>query len=171
MSNSYQEKFWRELDQLKVHVYYLENYLDNTVRVDRRINMFLAVTSSGSIAGWAIWQDYQFAWAAIIAASQFINAIKSFLPYAKRLKALFGITNELERLFLSMENHWFNVSEGRLTEEEIHKLHMKLKEQRRQIIHKHLGTHPLPHNENVMKASRESAQVYFNNFYNTKEAY
>jgi len=124
----YQNKYWRELDQLKVHVFYLENYLERTITIDRYINMFLATAASGSIASWVVWKDYSFLWGSIIAFSQVVNAIKSYLPYKKRLKALQGITNDLESLFLVMEDNWFKVSEGLLNKEEIHKLHMRFKE-------------------------------------------
>jgi hypothetical protein len=161
----YQEKYWRELDQLKVHIFYLERYLEKTVSIDRAINMFLAITASTSIAGWVIWKDYSFVWGAIIASSQALNAIKTYLPYSKRLKALHGITNDLESLFLSMENNWFHVSEGKLTEEEIHRLHMKYKEKRRQIIQKYLGNSPLPEDNDMLKKAQITAKTYFNNFY------
>lgn len=165
MSTNYQERFWRELDQLKVHVFYLETYLEKTIKIDRAINIALAISSNGSIAGWVIWKRFDFVWACFIAGSQFLNAIKSYLPYAKRLQALRGITNDLESLFLSMENHWFNVAEGRLNQEEIHKLHMKMKEQRRQIIQKHLGSMPLPVDEGLLEKAKQVTRVYFSNFY------
>ena len=161
----YQEKYWRELDQLKVHVFYLERYLEKTVKIDRFLNIFLALASSGSIASWVIWKEYSFIWGAVIALSQAINAVKGYLPYSKRLKALHGITNDLESLFLSMENNWFNVSEGKLTEEEIHRLHMQYKGKRRQIIQKYLGSSPLPENQVIMDKAVKNAKFYFNNFY------
>lgn len=169
MAVNYQEKYWRELDQLKVHDIYLNYYLENTIKIDRAIKIVLAVSSSGSIAGWAIWTYYQFVWAFIIAFSQVINAIKGYLPYSKRLKSLFGITNDFGALFLSMENDWFNISEGKYSKERIHKIHMKYKEKRRQIIQKHLGASPLPNNEKLMQLSIKDARVYFNNFYSSEE--
>nr|CDQ37735.1 hypothetical protein BN993_07297 [Virgibacillus halodenitrificans] len=165
MSSIYQKKFWRELDQLKVHVYYLELYLEKTENTERGINIFLAAASSGSIASWAVWNNLQFLWATIIAASQFINVIKPHLPYSLRLKSLSSLTNELESLFISMENHWFHIAEGRLTEEEIHRLHIEIKEKRRLSIQKHLGKASLPHNEKIMERARQSAKTYFINFY------
>lgn len=162
---NYQERFWRELDQLRVHAYYADFYYEKTVAIDRAINMLLAIASSGSIAGWAVWKDHQMVWAVIIAGSQVINAIKGYLPYTKRMKALSSLASDLESLFLSMEGHWFNVSEGRLNEEEIHKLHMKLKEQRRLIVQKNLGSLELPHNQALMNKAVENGKTYFNNFY------
>ena len=166
----YQERYWRELDQLKVHVFYLESYLERTVSIDRYINMFLAIASSGSIAGWVIWKDISFVWAAVIAISQAINAVKPYLPYAKRLKSLQGTTNDLESLFLVMEDNWFKVSEGALTEEQIHELHMRCKEKRRQIIQKHLGAAPLPENSKLMEQAKFQTRTYFQNFYNLSGA-
>lgn len=165
MDNVYQRKFWREIDQLKTHIYYLELYLEKTEKTERGINIFLAAASSGSIAGWAVWNQLQIVWAAIIASSQFITAIKPHLPFSLRLKSLNALTNELESLFISMENHWFHIAEGKLTEEEIHRLHIEVKEKRRQSIQKYLGKTSLPHNEKLMERAQESARTYFENFY------
>jgi hypothetical protein len=165
MSGNYQEKFWRELDQLRIHTTYIQSYFEKTVKIDRFINMLLAIASSGSIAGWAVWNQYNYIWAFIVASSQVINAIKGYLPYTKRLKALNAMSTEFECLFLSMENHWFNVAEGRLSDEEIHKLHMSIKEQRRLIVQKNIGAIDLPHNQTLMDEASKSAALYFNNFY------
>lgn len=91
------------------------------------------------------------------------------MPYSKRLKSLFGITNDFGALFLAMETDWFDVSEGKYSNEEIHKIHMKFKETRRQIIQKHLGTSPLPDNDKLMQISIEEAKLYFRNFYGSEE--
>ena len=43
------------------------------------------------------------------------------------MDSLYGLTNEIEALFLTIENRWFDVSEGKLTIEEIHTLHIEMK--------------------------------------------
>jgi hypothetical protein len=163
--SNYQNRYWRELDQLKVHAIFLQLYLQKTVQIDRSLNMFLAATSSSSICGWAIWQDYSFVWGAIIAGSQLLNAIKLFFPYKKRLKALYGLTPEMEALFLVFENRWFDVAEGKLTIEEIHTLHTELKKKRHFILQKHLGQNPLPEDGKLLKKAESQALTYFENFY------
>jgi hypothetical protein len=163
----YQEKYWREMDQLKVHVLYLEYYLESTVHIDRAINMFLAIVSSGSIAGWVVWQQFSFVWAAIIALSQAINAIKPHLPYAKRLRSLQSVSNELESVFIAMESHWFKVSEGQLTSEQVHSLQMKYKEKIRQVSQKYLGSSILPQDTKLLSKAKLTAKVYFDNFYSS----
>jgi len=167
--NMYQEKYWREMDQLKVHVLYLESYLEKTTNIDRAINMFLALASNGSIAGWVIWQPLSFVWGAIIALSQTVNAVKTYLPFAKRLKSIQSASNELERVFISMEDNWFKVSEGEFTAKQVHSLQMNYKEKIRQISQKHFGSTTLPENKKLLSKAQETAKVYFDNFYLMKE--
>ncbi|MGG5826051.1 hypothetical protein [Aeromonas salmonicida] len=163
----YQKKYWREMDQLKVHTLYLEGYLEKTVQTDMAINMFLAIASSASIAGWVVWQPLSFLWGGIIALSQAINAIKPYLPYAKRLKSLQAASGELESVFISMEGLWFKVSEGHLTAEEVHGLQIKYKERIRQISQKHFGSSILPEDKKILHKAQDTASIYFNNFYPT----
>jgi hypothetical protein len=118
----YQKRYWSELYQIKVHLNYLELYLQDSEIKDRSVNILLAVTSSGSIAGWAIWQQVAILWACIIAVSQVVAVIKNYLPYKTRMRSLSGVVHEFEDLILFAEKSWFDVSEGKLTEEEIHNL-------------------------------------------------
>ena len=118
----YQLRYWKELYQLRVHVNYLELYMEHSEYLDKSTNIFLAVTSNSSICGWAIWHNYSFIWEIIIAGSQLINAIKQFLPFKLRLKSIGSILKELEELMTFTEMKWFDVAEGNLTDEEINKL-------------------------------------------------
>lgn len=64
-----------------------------------------------------------------------------------------------------IEDKWFDVAEGNLTNEEIHKLNMRFKEQRRLIIQKYLGSESLPHKESIQEKAIESTKLYFANSY------
>lgn len=132
--------------------------------------MFLAIMSSGSIASWAIFKEYSFIFGSLIAMSQVLSAVKSYLPFAKRLKSLQGITNDLETLFLEMENEWYNVSVGKLTEEQIHKSYMRYKNKKHQIMQKYLGASPLPTNRTLMEKAEHDVNLYFKTFYSEETA-
>lgn len=164
-SSPYQERYWKELFELKVHVNYLELYMEKSELIDKSINIFLAVTSSSSICGWAIWNKYSFLWAVIIASSQLINAVKQFLPYKTRLKATGGIMRELEELSTFAEMKWFDVAEGNLTEEEINKLQFDIRSKKTKSVQKHLGINTLPKKENLFCKAKKSAEIYIKNFY------
>src|SRR3989442_4975515 len=124
----YQEQYWKELYELEVHANYIELYHQKSERWDNAINTFSAITSSSSIAGWVIWQQYSFVWGGIIALSQVISAIKMFLPYKARVNSLPRLLHELEEIFIDAERDWYKVSEGHLTEEQIHKLLFQVRE-------------------------------------------
>ncbi len=88
-----------------------------------------AIASSASIAAWALWKEHAFIWAAIIAVSQVIEALKDVFPMTKELKAASELVNQIESLCIDTQLEWENIFTGRYTDDEImnrwHKL-MKL---------------------------------------------
>jgi len=164
----YQERYWKELYQLKVHLNYLELYLQRSEIIDRYLNIFLAISSSSSIAGWAIWQSGAIVWAIIIALSQVINVIKNLLPFKTRMKSLSGIANEFGEIDIYAEQKWFDVSEGKLTEEEIHNLQFSIRQKKTKSLKKHLGNCTLPENSILMSKAQKATDIYFNNFYSVE---
>ncbi len=161
----YQERYWRELTQLRIHIYYLEIYQGEDEKKEWWLQVLLAVTSSGSIGGWALWNEFGFIWAFIIAVSQVVNAIRHLLPFQKRIKALSGLTRELEELFLHAEREWYNVGEGRLANEEIHQAQMEIKDRKRQYHDRHMKAMYLPERSKYLEIAEEKARTYFKNFY------
>ncbi|KGK42723.1 hypothetical protein LH51_04740 [Nitrincola sp. A-D6] len=161
----YQNRYWNQLKELKVHVFYLQNYAVQQQQYDQWINIFLAVTSSTSIAAWAVWKDYQFAWALIIAASQVITAVKPLLPYRKRMAALNSLGDEISKLSLSSERDWYFVAEGKWTEEEIHKRWSDLKEKSFAAERKCLSGIALPKNRSALEKAQEEADLYLESTY------
>ncbi|PKN76670.1 MAG: hypothetical protein CVU52_03695 [Deltaproteobacteria bacterium HGW-Deltaproteobacteria-10] len=160
-----QNRYWKELYQLRVHLNYLELYMEQSEFIDKAINVFLAVTSSGSICGWAIWNKLNFMWAGIIAASQLVSAVKQFLPYRTRLKAISGVLKEFEELLTMYEMKWFDVAEGNLTEAEINKLQYEMRSKKVKILYKHLGSNTLPPKDKLFSRAKEIANTYITNFY------
>ena len=158
-------KYWRELDQLKVYSYYVDSYYGETVKIDNNLNIFLAITSSASIAAWAIWQNFEFIWGLLIAISQIITAIRVLLPYSKRLAILPGLKSDLNMLFLKMENDWYPISKGFFSEPEIHEAHMEIKERLATILDKYENNHHMPFDEKLMVSAEKDAKKFFANHY------
>ena len=75
-----QEKYWRYMVQIKAWIFYLDLYAEDSYKWDKRINIFGAIASSTSIAAWTIWSQLSYVWSVIIAVSQVLTAIKSFMP-------------------------------------------------------------------------------------------
>jgi hypothetical protein len=161
----YQQKYWNQLKELKVHVYYVQHYAVKQSRYDQLVNIFLAITSSSSIAAWAIWKEYQFIWACIIAASQVISAVKPLLPYKKRLAALNKLGDMLSLIALKAEKDWFYVAEGKWDEELIHTNWATLKEDALSVENKCLNGITLPKDNAMLRIAEQDADTYLQNTY------
>jgi len=163
--NEYQEKYWQELYDLKVHTTYFEIYLLQTEKINTYINAFLAITSSSSIASWVIWKEYAFLWASIIVISQFITAIKEFLPYNSRITPISKVLKEMELLSLKYEEQWFYIADGQKMEEEINTLRFALKKSKVDILRKSFVKSILPSNPKYLEEAEQLTQNYFTNYY------
>ena len=157
----YQERYWRELVQLKVQLQYLGNYQHKTQQIDSGLKMFSAVASSTSIAAWAVWQQAEILWAGVIAATHLLSAVKEFLPYQKRIKQTAALGAEVAEIFVFAEHKWFLVAEGRLTNSEIHELTMDIKRRLSKAAIKHLGDSTLPANSALRAKTRQQVEAYF----------
>ena len=160
-----QERYWREMIQTKYSEFYIDLYLENSVIMDRRINVLLAIASCGSIASWAIWNQFALIWALIVAASQVVSVIKPYLPYSKRVEDLYNYSSDIKGLYIKMEYDWFYVSNGDFTEEEINETLFKYKTEYNTFTGKHLQKDYLTMND-IIKAKAESfVEEYFKKNY------
>ena len=146
--------------QLRASVYYLQAYQIHSEKWDNGIQIFLAITSSSSIGGWVIWNEYGIIWGCVIAVSQVINAIKGFLPFQKRAKQIGSLNTEVEKLALDAESQWYSVFEGKLTNEDIFNLVTKLKQQKLEASHKHFKDQALPIKSKYITESEELTRAY-----------
>jgi hypothetical protein len=164
-SDMAQERYWKELYQLKVHVNYIEAHVCEAEQRDRAIKIYMAIASSASIGAWVIWRDLSFVWAAIIAISQVLAAISPHLPFRERLKTYSSLLHELEEVFIQAESRWHDVASGRLSEEEINKERTSLRLQKHKLLKKHLPSSVIPDDPQKSERAENLALNYFSTFY------
>lgn len=164
-----QQLIWNQLYRTKVHAIYLELLLGQTETIDRSIKIFLAITSSASIAGWAVWQEYGFVWGMLIAASQVINAIRQFLPYKERLKSFSGLARELEEIAIYTELKWLEVAAGELSEKEMRRLYGDLLNRKSNAIQKYFPNNSIPRSDEKLELAENTALAYLNTHLNQGE--
>ena len=161
-----QQQYWIELFQLKVHINFIELLLESSEKIDRTLKIILAIAASSSIGAWAIWQNYSWIWASIIALSQVISAVNPFLPYKSRIKAYASLLNELEELMIQAEFKWHAIAGGELTAAEINKARFEIRAAKQKSLKKHIQT-TIPTNDKYHSQAEESATNYFSSFYST----
>lgn len=158
-----QSQYWVELQALKAHVYYLELYQLESEGIERGIGITLAILSSGSIGGWAIWKEYAFVWGLLIMMSQVISVIYKFLPFKARLKPLSAAGIELSVLVDEAEKGWFDVACGDLTEREINEKRFGIR--KKKSAKSAFASMVLPDKPKLMRKAEEQMQKYFISHY------
>ncbi len=103
---------------------YVRLYRDYLGRRVTLLGALRAVASCGSIAAWAVWKQYSFAWGAIIAASQLVDALKDVFPFSKNHKAASEYASALSSLFIDAQLEWDAICTHSYSDKEImHRLH------------------------------------------------
>ena len=122
------EKVWYTLVNLKYKSYIIDLNFEKNQDLERKINIFLAIASSGSIAGWAIWNSIPIIWGGIIAMSQFVTVILPYLRFNKNARDFKQISIHLDHLNFKFELLWNDIQENLIEENEIRRIYIELKE-------------------------------------------
>jgi len=166
---SARDRFWAEFYSIKFEEHYYELYLRRAEFIQNGIEMFLAVTTSSSISGWIIWREYSFIWAAIIAASQVINAIMPKLPYKDRIKALTSFLVEYEILLLDVEKVWLDIQDKSLGDSEINKSFSQVRKRRSESQRKYLISRSPDKDERLRSKAKTETDLYFHLYYSAED--
>jgi len=163
-----QLQYWRQFTQAKEHSIYLHEYIAGDEHFEFWKNIVLAVGSSASIGAWVVWSQFPFIWAAIIALMQVIQAVSPFLPQQKRLKSLRKFSMEFDVVCLQIEEDWFSVSRGKLSEEQIHTKYIAYKKKLQKLEFDHLRELDVPRRPKHLAKAKAAVVSYFNNQYQVK---
>jgi len=165
---SQQRLFWEEMLTSRRDARYVDLCLSKTEMIDRCMKGFLAIAASSSIAGWAVFKEHSFVWAAVVAASQVLQVVKEYLPYKTRLRALAALSQDLNAISLAAENQWYKVSTGALYDADIHDLRFDLKHRTQAAVQKTFPSAGLPENKALAERAEKEALEYFT-IYNPTE--
>jgi hypothetical protein len=164
-SVSEQKRYWEFFVQTYGHSRYLHKYYEKCERIDRTFSMITAIASSSSIGGWVIWRHAAWVWGAIIAASQVITAVKSYLPYARRAELLRELSKSYAGLATRVEGDWFLVKSGALTEDKINKRILAFKKEQNEFEEKLFQKVTLPTEKNLLLEAEQDTKNYFARYY------
>lgn len=156
-----QQQYWNQLTQFKYELCYLSAQFAKYITLDRKIKIGLAITSSTAIAAWATWTSLSFFWGFIIALGQVISAVNGMLPYQKRIKELSEMQPRLNAVYILAEKKWYDVANGKLTEEEINELLYIQFMEWGQIDQAYFCEDALPRDEKCTDRAEYEKNIYF----------
>jgi hypothetical protein len=151
--------YWKEMEQLKAASVCIRLCRNRLARQVRAVELIKVIASSGGIAGWAVWNNYPFVWAGIIAAAQLLDAIKHVFPFAKEHKSASDLTVALELLFIDTQYEWEKIYAGKMSEADIMAARRKMQKLRLEAERKHFPDGFQPPLKQVTLAAEES-QTY-----------
>ncbi|MBM4385259.1 MAG: hypothetical protein FJ091_18055 [Deltaproteobacteria bacterium] len=156
-----QQQYWTEMTEFGWESNYLLELIQRDETLHRRIDVILAVASSASISGWAIWSELGFVWAGVIAASQVIATVRHVFSLRERLHKCPRYRVELEQLLLAAERDWFDVAEGIVDERRIHEMRISLRERKAEAEYRCLGELTIPSDSTLSTRADQLTRDYF----------
>lgn len=155
-------KYFQHLLNIKFHELYGSIYQDYSFKWDNVINWVTALASSSSVAAWAIWnnENLKIVWLCIIALSNIINAVRPLLPYKKRVNSLASYTSLLRSIYNEYDYHWFKISQGEYSEDEVNDLLLKMREQNRKADDEYILNNYFPIKGHISKKANMRIERY-----------
>lgn len=159
-----QTAYWQEFNQLKLDGCYIRDYRNSIANQETTVAAIRAIASSTSIAAWAIWKQYAFVWACLIAASQVTDALRDVFPFRKRRQALSGWSNALNRLFVDAQRDWDTISTGSVTNTKIAMMTHQLRQKMQRYEETYIPD-GLARKQKLFDAAQKEMETFFQNRY------
>lgn len=160
--------YWKHLEQLKASSICIRLYRNKLHKRVTAIETWRALSSSGGIALWAVWKEYAFLWACIIAIAQVLDALKNVFPFTKMHKAASDLTVAMELIYIDAEDQWERIYLGKFTDEMIIDSRTRLRKLQLEAEQKHFpeGFEP---SHALIELATEEASAYFEQTYSGEQ--
>lgn len=112
-------RIWNDLAATNYKVIYISIFNQRVRALSDRINLFTAAVASTSVGGWAAWESVPWLWGSLIAASQFINIAKPYIPRIRDYELFHELQLSYQERAFELDLLWSQMSFGDLTFEEI----------------------------------------------------
>jgi hypothetical protein len=116
-SSRMRDRLWHYLQNAKFKADYLCELSKRASTWGNIYSAFLALSSAGSVAAWAVWDQFPYVWAAIVALSQVLHVAKPYIPFLRYEKEYMELCFKYEFLFLKYEKLWFRYEKAAEDEE------------------------------------------------------
>jgi hypothetical protein len=159
------DQIWTSLVNSKYKEIYIGHKIIELKKLERNINIFLILATSGTIASWVMWDNLKWLWALIIVAAQIVSIIKPYFPFSDNVKELKKFNFLYKKLNLKYEKLWSKIDSGIVTEEESNEHYYQLREEENEFSD--LSDEIIISNsKNIENKSNKDLKRYINDTYN-----
>ena len=135
-----QKSVYKSMLDADMNVRYWKYLTQRYSNRDRNIKIFLAITSSGTVAGWSIWNEIPFLWQVLSGISAIIAIVSPILNYQKIIEATSDLSGKWWELLRYYESFWINVKNGQ-TDNRIEKEYTRTKAKEDALVKKETKLH------------------------------
>jgi len=96
-------------------------------KLDLCINILLVLTTSSSVAAWAIWQKFPLLWALLIGISQILTLIKPYFLFHKYIKVFSEKGIQWQYNTLELEKLWYDYNNGIIDDNKASSIYFELR--------------------------------------------
>lgn len=154
------QKLWALIVDVKIAERYYWHYIGISKHYDHAISALCLFTSAASISTWYIWKVLPGFWAIIAATAQIISTFQPLFPFAKRVTAATYVQQDLQRLFLDMENAWDRYENG-MSDKKVRELWTQFNQRYMDIENRFAPPELFPQKMKIHDKAQREAQTYF----------
>lgn len=104
---------WKSILDADMNTRYWRYLTQRYVNWDRNIKIFLAVTSSGTVASWAIWNQIPYLWQILSGISALVAIISPIMNYQRVIDSTSDLSGKWWELMRQYETFWRRVESGK----------------------------------------------------------
>ncbi len=157
--------FWNKLQQAKFDIVFYNLHFNRCVKILRNIKYTDVALTTLSTLAWMQWNNVE--WVSticpiIILLLQVATAVCDKFPFEQRKQELRELSNELDRLYIQMENDWMTIYNSDMTNRKIQNSIQFYSKAQAEIKDRYLKDDTLPENEKIRIRADNITQEYFN---------
>jgi hypothetical protein len=100
---------WNSMLTAQMNVCYWSHLASRSAQREKWIKIFLAVTSSGTVAGWSVWTEYAIVWKVLSGMSAVLAVSLPILDYSGRVAQLNKVASKCAQLRLGYDQLWAQI--------------------------------------------------------------
>lgn len=155
------ERYWNMMTDKKFHIVYLGLHYGKCVKIERWLNIVLAVISTGSLGALLFTDEAQKALIIILALAQIVTAAKPYLPFQSRMNEIDKGLVALNLIYNDIEKEWNSIFNGEYDEHTINQLYYDLSKRWEKADAEILKNDSLPQKEKlILKADKEKNHYF-----------
>jgi hypothetical protein len=145
------DRVWRDMLTAEFNVEYLDQISRKFSRRERNIKIFLACTSSATVAGWSIWTPHPWVWQGLSAISAIIAVASPILDHKGLQERIRRTRTGWHELVFAYRALWPDLD----SEAHDEHLHYRIEELERRFIKVSEEDIALPRDEQLMRVAQK----------------